>query len=1050
MLLQQKSISFLCWYRLIPLLQYYDLPPPKGDGPPRMLFNIEDNIPGGLTLSHTLQRSTEKINTIAWSPNNNILATPSDENTIRLWDAKRGTFLRTLKGHLKAVLSVTWSPDGHNIASCSADQTIRIWETDTGQSIQTLKGHSNRIRSITWSPDGQYLASGGDDEAINIWDVKTWKCLETFKHNSNQINSLVWSPDGEILASAGDRCVLWDKKAGYTPRQLIKVRNSLIKLRSITWSSNGQLLAIASDDNTIFICDAKTSQQIYRLEGHVNSVSSVSFSCDNRLLASKSLDGTIRLWRTDSWETVALLKEETNENPYSIRPYYNNTPSLSFHPHKLVLATLGEKGSAIRIWNLEVDEILGTTPVPSPILPLPIHYTNARIVLIGDSGVGKSGLALVLTGQPFSPTTSTHGCYIWTFSSQETISEEGVKETRETLLWDLAGQPGYRIIHQLYLNEVAVALIVFDARNEMDPFAGVKYWNRALRTAKSLDSMANGPTKKFLVAARVDRGGIGVSRERLENLINELGFDKYFETSALEMQGIPRLIDEIKSAINWAIIPKVSSTVLFQQIKEFLVGQKKTGQALSTADELYRDFLRSEESPLETEELRAQFETCIGLVESRGLIQRLKFGNLILLQPELLDIYASALINTVRDEPDGFGSISEEKVLAGDFSIPIDQRIRDSLQEKLLLIAMAENLIQHEIALREKVNDGLYLVFPSQSTRDSPDLQNPEGKAVTYRFKGPILNIYATLAVRLAHTEAFKKRDLWKNAITYTAKAGGICGISLINIEEGYGELILFFDREASEETRFIFEEYIKGHLNRRGEPGSIQSYRIFECPECRIPFTYLQITTRRSRGFVYILCSVCDTKVSLIEKDEFSAKHSNILAEMDKSANARRDSDAGASISSVKKIRGSTISRQFDVFLCYNKEDLSEVIDIGVQLRQHGIIPWLDEWELQPGLPWQPLLEKQIQKIKSAAVFIGKGGTGPWQQQELYAFLSEFVNRGCPVIPVLLSDVSRRTPKLPIFLKGMTWVDFRQQDPNPLERLIWGITGRRGVITET
>ena len=112
-------------------------------------------------------------------------------------------------------------------------------------------------------------------------------------------------------------------------------------------------------------------------------------------------------------------------------------------------------------------------------------------------------------------------------------------------------------------------------------------------------------------------------------------------------------------------------------------------------------------------------------------------------------------------------------------------------------------------------------------------------------------------------------------------------------------------------------------------------------------------------------------------------------------------------------------------------------------QVEEH---PWLDEWELRPGLPWQPLLEEQIGTIKSAAVFVGKNGRGPWQDKELEAFMREFVNRGCPVIPVLLSDAPEK-PQLPIFLKGMTWVDFRKQDPDPLERLIWGITGERGLM---
>ena len=115
----------------------------------------------------------------------------------------------------------------------------------------------------------------------------------------------------------------------------------------------------------------------------------------------------------------------------------------------------------------------------------------------------------------------------------------------------------------------------------------------------------------------------------------------------------------------------------------------------------------------------------------------------------------------------------------------------------------------------------------------------------------------------------------------------------------------------------------------------------------------------------------------------------------------------------------------------------------IGEQLKKQGILPWLDEWELRPGLPWQPALEKQIKYIKSAAVFVGKSNIGPWQDLELRSFLKQFVERECPVIPAILPDCET-VPEIPIFLQSMTWVDFRKQDPDPMEQLIWGITGER------
>src|SRR5262249_17845210 len=157
-------------------------------------------------------------------------------------------------------------------------------------------------------------------------------------------------------------------------------------------------------------------------------------------------------------------------------------------------------------------------------------------------------------------------------------------ETRETLLWDLAGQPDYRLIHQLHLDDVAVALVVFDSRSATDPLAGVRHWVRALRQAHRLRGEGALPLKMLLVAARTDRGGVGVGRERIEALKAELVLDADFETSAKEGRNIVELAAAIRSAIDWEALPRVTSTELFQRIKSFLLAEKEAGRLLSTAD----------------------------------------------------------------------------------------------------------------------------------------------------------------------------------------------------------------------------------------------------------------------------------------------------------------------------------------------------------------------------------------------------------------------------------------------------------------------------------
>jgi hypothetical protein len=94
------------------------------------------------------------------------------------------------------------------------------------------------------------------------------------------------------------------------------------------------------------------------------------------------------------------------------------------------------------------------------------------------------------------------------------------------------------------------------------------------------------------------------------------------------------------------------------------------------------------------------------------------------------------------------------------------------------------------------------------------------------------------------------------------------------------------------------------------------------------------------------------------------------------------------------------SISEVFDVFLCHNSQDKQVVREIAQRLKELGIKPWLDREQIRPGTTWQKALGDQIRSIKSAAVFVGESGIGPWQDEEIQGFLNEFMNRSCAVIP--------------------------------------------------
>ncbi len=762
--------------------------------------------------------------------------------------------------------------------ACDRNGDVLLWDAKSGMGVSPARLRRAAANAMAWSPDGRRIALGCRDGVVLLWDVLHERLDAALNGHSQQVNSVGWSPDGKTLAScSADRTVwIWGTEEKNVKRLL---RGHTEGVNIVAWSPDGSVLASASADQTIWIWDANSWTPIRILEGHARPIHGLSFSYDSKILASRA--DNVRLWRCGLWQTVGVLDDPADPSI---------SRGLAFHPRTHALATIGDFGTSVRVWDYNLKTLLGAAPLASTVC-----YANAKVVLVGDTGVGKSGLGLVLSGQPFAPTESSHGRRVWTFDFSDCEFEDGRRETRETLLWDMAGQPGYRLVHQLHLNEVAVALIVFDARSETDPFAGVRHWDRALRQSQRVQGDTALPLRKFLVAARTDRGGIGVSAKRIEALKSEISSDGYFETSAKEGKCMEDLAQSIRGAINWDLLPKVASNDLFQRIKAFLLSEKVSGRLLSTVDDLFRAFVRSGEDSGALSNLRAQFETCIGRVEARDLIKRLSFGDFVLLQPEMLDTYASSLVNAAKEEPDGLGSIAEEDARVGRFAVPADERLKDRVNEKLLLIATVEDLLRHEIALREYADDGTHLVFPSQLTREHPDLPDPDGKAVVFTFDGPLMNIYATLAVRLSHSGLFERKDMWKNAVTYGAKPGGVCGMFLREIQEGLGELTLFFDRAASPGTRFQFEDYIHTHLRRWALPETITCRRIVTCAMCGFVVTDQLRAIRKKQNLDWLKCPGCGKKLSLRDDGgRVAFSKPSAVPKIDEAANTRRDRDAG------------------------------------------------------------------------------------------------------------------------------------------------------------
>ena len=843
-------------------------------------------IPPGVGLRRALEWNHRAIKCVAFDPGLQKLAGGGLDGTVTLWDTVDGKLLHTFEWRRSAfewqrgeVASVAFDPAGRKLASGSANGTVNLWDTASGELLYAFPRQSGSIASVAFHPTEHLLASGADDGTVNLWNTTDGKLLRTFRGPRGEVVSVIFDPTGQTLAraSADGTVILWDVLDGAVPRLF---ERHFFPVSSLGFQPNGRMLAIGSLDNTVKLWDVPNSKLRRILEGHRGSVVALSFHQRRPLFATLGWDDTIRIWSSETWEAVAVIQRHAR---YRFR-------GLCFHPS---LPRLAAAGARLSLYELDLDVLLGERQhSPSS---RTVHYVNAKVVLVGDTGVGKTGLSLVLSGRPFQATDSTAGRQVWGLGTSEDEVAGERRRTRETLLWDLAGQPGYRVIHQLHLSEVAVALVVFDARSETDPLAGVVHWERALRAAHQRQGSEAVPLTKFLVSARADRGGVPVSKERLDELIREFSFAGYYATSAKEGWQIGELRAAIEQAIPWDELPTVTSSELFATIKSHLLDVKKSGRLLAPAHQLFGDFvLRHPEAITEDDDLHADFDVCVGRLENRDLIRQLSFGDYVLLQPELLDAYASALVIAAKNEPDGLGSIDEETALTGQFHVPGEERIGDRKQEQVLLHAMVEELVRYDLALRESAADGRYLVFPSQFNRDYAEAPDPPGKAVAISFEGPTQSVYATLAVRLGHSQLFEtgRTEMWRNAVIFTARAGGKCGIYLQEFGEARGRLLLFFDG-ATEETRFHFEEYVLAHVGRRALHGTLQLDRLFICRNCGTPVPDPYVEALRSQGKDVFSCP-CGGTVAIVDpKETLTRRYPSQVESMDLAADRQRDFDA-------------------------------------------------------------------------------------------------------------------------------------------------------------
>ncbi|KJH71759.1 serine/threonine-protein kinase [Aliterella atlantica] len=247
---------------------------------------------------YTLLGHKDTVRSLAISADGRILASGSGDTTVKLWNLQTGKQFGTLQGHNSPVWSIAMKRDGQTLVSACEDGTINIWNLRTGALREIKAAHSSRIFSVALSPDEQTIATGSKDKTIKIWHLPTGKLIRTINGHTNAVRDVLFNPNGKELVSASwDKTIkVWDWQTG---KQLLVLKGHSDRIVSVTFSANGQNLVSASIDKTIKIWDIHTGKMLQSLPGHSDWVLSLVSDPTGQTLVSSSKDKTIKIWQRE-------------------------------------------------------------------------------------------------------------------------------------------------------------------------------------------------------------------------------------------------------------------------------------------------------------------------------------------------------------------------------------------------------------------------------------------------------------------------------------------------------------------------------------------------------------------------------------------------------------------------------------------------------------------------------------------------------------------------------------------------------------------------------